>query len=285
MNLTHLRAFHLVATHGSYTAAAAAAGLSQPTLSEQVRLLQDAYGVSLLRRTGGGMETTSRGEDLLEVSGKLFAAERQAEQLLSTNHAQVQGRLRFGTDAPIHAVPALTRLRVNHPGLKISLSSGNSSTIKNQVVTGSADIGIVADSGAHPLLTTTLLSTQDLVAVVRRDSSLAAAKKFSIARLQGQPLIIREQGSVTRSASEAAMRDWQVVPSHLTEADSREAVEAAVLAGLGVGLVGEEEFSHDPRLRLVDFAEHLEPLSEFIIYRTDRESDPVIAAAVAAAFG
>ncbi|MEO8222355.1 MAG: LysR family transcriptional regulator, partial [Specibacter sp.] len=153
MNLTHLRAFHLVATHGSYTAAAVAAGLSQPTLSEQVRLLQNAHGVPLLRRTGGGMETTSKGEELLDVADKLFAAERQAEQLFSGNHAHLQGRLRFGSDAPVHAVPALTKLRADHPGPKVSLSSGNSSTIKNHVVNGSVDVGIVGDSSVHPLLT------------------------------------------------------------------------------------------------------------------------------------
>ncbi|MHA7271186.1 LysR substrate-binding domain-containing protein [Arthrobacter sp. HLT1-20] len=282
MNFNHLRAFHLVATHGSYTAAAAAAGLSQPTLSEQVRLLQESYGVSLLRRTAAGMEATSKGEELMELAESIFTTARQAEQLLSGNRASTQGRLRFGADAPIHAVPTLTKVHAEHPGLRITLSSGNSAIIKNQVANGLVDVGIVADPMPHPLLTIALLSTQDLVAVVLRGSELAA-KNLSIARLQGRPLVIRERGSVTRSASEAAMAAWQVTPSQLIEADSREAVEAAVLAGLGVGLMGEGEFSHDPRLTLVDFAEPLEPLSEFIIHRTDRRDDPVVAAAVAAA--
>lgn len=144
------------------------------------------------------------------------------------------------------------------------------------------DIGIVADPAAAALLSVRALSTQDLVAVVLHDSPLAARKSLRIEELHGTPLVIREQGSVTRSSTQAALERWQVVPSRLTEAHSREAVEAAVLAGLGTGLVGDAEFSHDPRLALVDFAVALEPLDEYVIHRTDRQGEAVIAAALAA---
>ncbi|ALE04161.1 LysR family transcriptional regulator (plasmid) [Arthrobacter sp. ERGS1:01] len=281
MNLTHLRAFHLVASYGSYTAAATAAGVSQPTLSEQVRLLEGKYSQLLLRRAGRSMELTSTGEALLAVTTRLFAAELEAESLLSARLGTLSGRLRFGTDAPIHAVPILSRLRSRHPGIKVELISGNSASIKKAVANGSADIGIVADASPHPLLTTAVLGTQDLVALVRHDSLLAGAKQVSIKALNGQSLIMREPGSVTRSVTQAALADWGVAPGDITETDGREAVQAAVLAGLGIGLIGDGEFSHDPRLLLLDLVEDIAPMTEYVAYRTDRGRDPVIAAALA----
>lgn len=278
MNLTHLRAFHLVASYGSYTSAARAAGVSQPTLSEQVRLLETTYAATLLLRSGRAMELTGAGEELLAVTTRLFSAAMEAESLLSASRGEVRGHLRFGADAPIHAVPILSKLRTIHPGIKIQLTSGNSAGIKRQVVNGSVDVGIVADATPHPLLTTATVSSHALVALVRIDSPLARAKEVSVTALHGQALILREPGSVTRSATEAALSAWQVTAKEVTETDSREAVQAAVLAGLGIGLIGEGEFSHDPRLALVDFSEDLEPLTEFIVYRTERQRDPIIAA-------
>lgn len=284
MNLNHLRAFHLVALHGSYTAAALAAGVSQPTLSEHVRKLQQEHGTLLLRRTAGGMEPTGQGSALLQATLRLFGAEREAEQLLSIGIGHVKGLLRFGADAPIHAVPALQRLRASHPGIKISLHTGNSTSIRTAVANGSMDIGIVADPAEHALLAVRLLSSQDLVAVVPHGSALANSKAASLQDLHATPLVIREKGSVTRSATEAALARRNVHPSQLTEAYSRESVEAAVLAGLGTGLMGEAEFSHDPRLALVDLADGLDPLNEYVIHRVDRQGEPVIAAALAASF-
>lgn len=285
MNLNHLRAFHLVALHGSYTAAALAAGVSQPTLSEHVRKLQQEHGTLLLRRSAGGMEPTGQGTALLEATLRLFGAEQDAEQLLSNGSGPAQGLLRFGADAPVHAVPALRRMREAHPGIQVSLHSGNSASIRNSVADGSMDVGIVADSAGHPLLAVHLLSSQDLVAVAPRESRLAERKSVRLRELHDTPLVIRERGSVTRKSTENALERWHVVPSQLTEAHSRESVEAAVLAGLGTGLMGEAEFSHDPRLALVDFADGLEPLNEYVIHRVDRQGEAVIAAALIALLG
>lgn len=187
MNLTHLRAFHLVASYGSYTSAAKAAGVSQPTLSEQVRQLETSYSATLFRRSGRTMELTRAGEELLAVTTRLFSAVMEAEGLLSASRGEVRGHLRFGADAPIHAVPILTKLRASHPGIKFQLASGNSAGIKKQVINGSVDVGIVADATPHPLLTTAPLSSHDLVALVRHDSPLPAPRKYHLPPSMARP--------------------------------------------------------------------------------------------------
>ena len=74
MTPTQLRAFHLVAEAGSFSAAARASGLSQPNLSGQVTALEKAYGVRLFDRRGRSVTPTETGRQLHGVTTRLFAA-------------------------------------------------------------------------------------------------------------------------------------------------------------------------------------------------------------------
>jgi aminoethylphosphonate catabolism LysR family transcriptional regulator len=267
MNLTHLRAFHDVATHGSYVAAAAAASVSQPTLSEQVRLLERHHEVRLLQRAGRSVELTALGRKLFAVTSKLFAAEVEAEGVLAKARQIMQGELRFGTDAPINAVGVLSAFRRRNPGVSIQLVSGNSAEIRKRVLAGTVDVGIIADDTPHPDLVGRALGTQDLVAFVRLDHALARTKAIRLQDLVLHPLIIREIGSVTRRSIETALSAAQLQPSEVLETDSREAVHAAVIAGLGIGVIAEDEFNDDPRLVLLDFVDSIPPITEYLVYR------------------
>lgn len=278
MNLTHLRAFHQVATYGSYVAAAAAANVSQPTLSEQVRLLERNHGVRLLQRAGRSVELTPLGSKLLQVTSTLFAAELEAEAVLAKARNVMQGELRFGADAPINAVGVLSTFRRRNPGVSIQLVSGNSAEIRQRVLAGTVEVGIIADGTPHPDLTARALGTQDLVAFVRHDHALAGAKVIHLRELVTHPLIIREIGSVTRRYIERALSDAQLQPTEVLETDSREAVHAAVIAGLGIGVIAEDEFNDDPRLVLLDFADPLQPITEYLVFRTDNQRSHVVEA-------
>lgn len=150
MNLNHLRAFHLVATYGSFSAAARAAGVSQPTLSEQLRLLEQRRGIRLLQRAGRSVEPTPLGRQLLAVTGRLYAAEKEAEALLGGTQNLAGAELRFGTDAPVHTVPLLTAIRTNHPGLRIQLRSGNSTVVLQSILGGTVDVGTLANLALTP---------------------------------------------------------------------------------------------------------------------------------------
>ncbi|MFJ5958276.1 LysR substrate-binding domain-containing protein [Paenarthrobacter sp. NPDC092416] len=278
MNLTHLRAFHHVATYGSFVAASTAAGVSQPTLSEQVRLLEQRHGVLLLQRAGRSVELTALGRKLFTVTAKLFGAELEAEAVLAKARHVMLGELRFGTDAPINAVGLLAAFRGRNPGVGIQLVSGNSADIRKRVLAGTVDVGIIADETPHPELTTRILGTQDLVAFVRHDHEMADAKTIRLRDLISQPLVIREIGSVTRRSIEQALTVARLQPTEILETDSREAVHAAVIAGLGVGVVAEDEFNDDPRLVLLDFADPIPPITEYLVYRTENQLSHVVEA-------
>src|SRR5437660_1390161 len=102
MNYARLRSFHAVACEAGFTRAAARLGVSQPTLSAQVKALEEEFGVALFARRGRGVEATELGRALLDVTRRLFAVEEEAGELLSRARGLATGELRIGADSPYH---------------------------------------------------------------------------------------------------------------------------------------------------------------------------------------
>jgi DNA-binding transcriptional ArsR family regulator len=124
MTPTQLRAFHLVAEAGSFSAAARASGLSQPNLSGQVTALEKAYGVHLFDRRGRTVTPTETGRQLHGVTTRLFALQDEAQALLLGEQALTRGHLRIAADSA-HHVPIQRMPNVSlQPGTE-DLSTGD----------------------------------------------------------------------------------------------------------------------------------------------------------------
>ena len=127
MAISHaqLKAFHAVAVHGGFTRAAERLFLSQPAISDQVRKLEEHYGVQLFHRTKRSVQLSELGERLLAITQRLFAAEGEAEELLSSSRALRSGQLTLAVDSPVHVLPYIARFNARYPGIRISLVTGN----------------------------------------------------------------------------------------------------------------------------------------------------------------
>ena len=248
MNSAQLRAFHAVATSGGFTRASQALHVTQPTLSGQVKALEERYGVKLFERRGRGVELTSLGRGLLEVTRRLYALEAEAEQLLSAARGLSGGQLRVGADAPYHVIPLLADFSRRHPGIQLSLSFGNSETVLQDLFERRSEVAVLADLKADRRLYALPFRRDRLVVFVARGHAWSGRRSIRMAELNGQRLVLREPGSTTRAIFARAMAAAEVVPGEVLEIGSREAVREAVAAGLGIGAVFESEFSRDARL-------------------------------------
>ena len=123
MSQTAMRAFHLVAQAGGFTKAARTGGVSQPTLSAQVRALEEAHGVRLFDRHGRTITLTPLGQQLHAITIRLFAAEEDAKALLAGARTLARGHLRVAADSAAHVMPLLAKLKQRHPGLTFPLPS------------------------------------------------------------------------------------------------------------------------------------------------------------------
>ena len=142
MNLTHVLAFHRVAVAGSFTLAARLSGVSQPTLSAQVRSLEKSAGVPLFERIGRRIELTRHGEELFDATIKLSAALDDVGHVLSNLQVGLQGHLRISADSAIHVIPILAELKQQTPTFSFSLKTENSAKVIDHVLTDEADVGV-----------------------------------------------------------------------------------------------------------------------------------------------
>jgi LysR family transcriptional regulator, low CO2-responsive transcriptional regulator len=244
--LTGLKAFHAVAVAGSFTRAAAAIGLSQPTLSSQVALLEATHAVSLFDRKRRGVTLTPTGKRLLDVTSRIFSAEEEALDLLRGARSIQTGHLRIAADNASHVMPVLARLRAANPGLTFSMTIDNSTNILQRLLDYEADLGVMARLTSDPRIFSLQLKRDRLILFVPVSHPLAAIGSVAIAELQGVDIVIREPGSVTREVFETSLTHAGVRPGRLVEVQSREAVRETVAAGFGIGVIFESELGGDP---------------------------------------
>jgi aminoethylphosphonate catabolism LysR family transcriptional regulator len=270
MNLAQLRAFNAVAAAGGFTRAAARLGVTQPTLSGQVKALEEAYGVELIGRRGRQLALTETGTALLELTRRIFGLAEEAEQLLSAARGLERGHLRLGADAPYHVLPALSAFTRRYPKLRLSLTVGNSEALLRELHDHRIDVAVVANLAPDARLHALPVRRDRLVLFVRKGHPWARRRWVRPAELSGERLVLREPGSSTRRVFEAAMAAAGVALEEVIEINSREAVREAVAAGLGVGVVSESEFGNDPRLVKLTLAEADLGATEYVTCLAER---------------
>jgi len=248
MNLTHVLAFHRVATAGSFSVASRLAGVSQPTLSAQVRSLEQAAGVALFERGGRGVRLTPAGEQLFAATRKLAEAMDEVSRLLSNNRAPSRAHLRIAADSAVHVLPILAELKKSTASLGFSLHIDNSAAVIARVLSSEADVGVMAKPTNDPRLFSTMIRQDRLVLLVNRKDPLAQRKRIQLTDLAGRDLVVRERGSITREVAESRLKAAGVQTGQVFDVGTREAVAEAVAAGFGVGLAFASEVGRDPRL-------------------------------------
>ena len=268
MTPTQLRAFHLVAEQGSFSAAARASGLSQPNLSGQVTALEKAYGVHLFDRRGRSVTPTETGRQLHGVTTRLFALQEEARALLAGEQALTRGHLRIAADSAHHVVPIMAALRKRAGGLTFALSIDNSAIVLERLLRHEADVAVMAKSVSDPRLHA--LRTDRVVLFAPARHPLGAKGRAPLAALNGQELVLRERGSITREVLEQAMAAADVRPGAIVEVQTREGVREAVAAGFGVGAVFASELGDDRRFRRIVVADRDLAVAEYALCLQER---------------
>jgi LysR family transcriptional regulator, low CO2-responsive transcriptional regulator len=277
MNLTLVLAFHRVATAGSFTHAARLSGVSQPTLSGQVRSLETAIGKRLFERTGRRVRLTEAGEALLLSTARLSDAIREVERTLDGAKAGKTGALRVSADSAIHVLPVLGLMKKASGELKFTLRISNSSEVTAHVLNEEADVGVMARATSDPRLAVTRIRQDRLVMLVSRKDPLASRKRVRLAELHGRDLVVREKGSITREVIEQRLEAARIKPGQVFDVATREAVREAVAAGFGAGVVFASEAGGDPRLTTLTIQGADLAVAEYAICRAERRRVPLIA--------
>jgi len=275
---TQLRSFHTVAVHGGFTAAAKALNIGQPTISSQVKALEERYRVELFHRRGRSVELTETGRRLLEITQRIASLEAEAVDLLKAVGGLRSGHLKVSAVGPYHVTEMLSAFRERYPGVEFSVRISNSRETLNQLMEYRADVAVLAHTEDDPRLHAVPYSRHPVIAFVNSDHPWSKRKSISIHDFANEHVILREVGSTTRLAFEAALERAGAHMGGYTEIGSREAVWLAVERGMGVGIVSEFEFIPHPRLHPLPFKDAEIYTYAHVVCLAERRHGPLIKA-------
>jgi len=212
VRLTQLRSFHAVARAGGFTGGAKLLHISQPTVTTQVRFLEETYGIELFYRRGHKVRLTPLGEQLFELAQKIFALENETVHLLEDSGELKSGTLRVGAVGPFHVTEMLARFNGHYPGVEVSVRVGNSETVLAALVDYQTDVAVLAQFTDDPRFHSVPYSRHPVVLFVHRSHRFAQRSSVRAADLAAEGLIVREEGSTTRKAFDDAMARAGVSP-------------------------------------------------------------------------
>lgn len=256
MLYTQLRSFHFVAREGSATKAARVLNVSQPTITTQIKELEARYSLELFRRHGRRLELTDLGRELLAITQRFFDVEGEVSGFLEAAHFLVRGHLRVGAIGPYPLMKFLREYRQKFPEVTVSVDLGNSDEVLQGLRDQRTDIGIVSQIKRSPDIYITRFGRQSIVAFVSIDHPWSSRKNIKLSDLNGQDMVMREEGSMTRRVVEKAFKEKKVRPNVVMEAGSREAVWEAVAEGHGIGVISEISLQPDPRIKALPISDH-----------------------------
>jgi aminoethylphosphonate catabolism LysR family transcriptional regulator len=276
MNHAQMKAFHAVAREGGFSAAARALGLTQPTLTVQVRALEEAYNVPLFHRRGRQVSLTRAGEELYTLTQRYFSVEREAGEFLRAEGGLSQGRVSIAADGPFHLMPLIGAISDELPGLEIVVSVGNSEAVVRALLDYEAEFGLLSEYRMDDRLAVLSASRHPIVLMMPAGHEWAGRSGISITELHGAPMVLREKGSSTRRTFETALAAAVITPKVVLEIGSREAVREAVAAGLGLGVVQEPELGEDARIAAAPIKGADLQATELIVCLEERRESPVM---------
>jgi DNA-binding transcriptional LysR family regulator len=242
MTLRQLQVFLAVAREKNFKHAAKSIHSSQPTVSEHIAELERELGKKVFLRQRGGPVTLSEAGRVLErYAASAVLAVEDARQAVQGLDGLSHGSLELGasTTPGIYVMPqTIANFRGSHPGVGLTLQIANSRVIEERVKARELDLGVVGGHAVGPgeeCLAAGLADELLLIVPPRH----AWAKRSSILpeALAREPLLMREEGSATRSVTERALRGAGIRFQAAMELDHTEAIKQAVMAGLGVAFI------------------------------------------------
>ena len=273
MNFNQLKIFHAVAKRKSFSLAAKDLFLTQPSISIQLRLLENYFGVRLIERTGKSIELTDAGEVLLSFAEKIFEISQEAENMMVDYRTLKQGTLRIHAPrvlAKCYMPNILNYFKTLYPNIKIILKSGNAKEAVDGILNFELDIAIVGRIHYDDKLKALPFFKDKFVLVCSPQQGFLKQNIIDFKELAGKPIIIREPGSGSRSLILDVFEKEGISPSIAMELNNSDVIKIMVEQGVGLafmpyfmvrteiekGLLGVVEISNAELTRYYDIIFH-----------------------------
>jgi DNA-binding transcriptional LysR family regulator len=243
MNFHQLNVFYEVARAKSFTAAAEKLYLTQPAVTLQIQNMEVYYKIKLFEHAGKQIVLTNAGEVLFDYAEKIFNLERLAEEAIADFRKLDRGVLKIDavfTFADYYLPILLEAFYKQYPGITLNIQTGNTSQIIENTLLHRNDIAFVAHRPETDKLVAKEFISDRLVGVVSLDHKFAQRESIVLEELNGELLILREQGSSPRRIIDEVLKTKGVSPQIVMESGSTTVIKRAVEAGMGMAILSQQ---------------------------------------------
>jgi LysR family hydrogen peroxide-inducible transcriptional activator len=241
MNLQELRYLVAVVEHRHFGRAAEACNVSQPTLSSQIKKLEDELGVTLLERTNKRVDLTPVGAQILAHARRALFEAGEMEAVAQAARDPLVGPLKLGvipTLAPYLLPLILKPLRLAYPGLKLELWEDQTRWLIDGLRNHRLDAALLATAPDAPEITELVLFKEPLLAALPRTHRLAKAAKVDEEALAGELMVLADGNCLASQALEACgARSQRTGMAASMQASTLDTLVNLVAAGYGTTLL------------------------------------------------
>jgi DNA-binding transcriptional LysR family regulator len=261
LNTIHLQTFIAVVEAGSYSAAAERLHMSQPAVSQHIRVLEQEFeGVRLFRRVGQQMRLTHAGEELVDVAREMIALSGRAEERMRGLRGQVTGRVTIGCtpSSGEHLLPPLlAAFRSRFPGISITVQQAPLETLFEWLSAQEAQVLFVEEQQRRRGWESHLLGSERLMLLAPRGHLLLQQEQVPPGMLREVPLVLPRPGTPMRRAIEDGLRRRGVGSTDITialEADGIAMMVHSVRSGVGLAFIPQTRLPRGREIGIVELA-------------------------------
>jgi LysR family transcriptional regulator, low CO2-responsive transcriptional regulator len=280
LNFNQLRVFYEAAKCQNYSQAARNLCVSQPAVTAHLRTLEEGLELKLFKKRGRRVALSEAGALLFRHAHEIFELEKKMERVLGEMRALKRGLLKIGTTKTYarYLMPGLIgRFRCSYPEIKMILEEGNSSEVCRSLLELRNELAVVAV--AEPIRGLRLLPfrKEEVVLFASPAHPLAQAGGISFGQLEGQLILLKEEGSSTCALVRRFFEERRLVPNVLVQTSNVEFIKEMVERGEGVSFLVrsaiQEELA-DGRIRAIPLRDATLALPVYIAYLEEGSLSP-----------
>jgi len=248
ISLKQLQALEQVVTLGSFTDAAKALGVSQPTVSNLVNALERHYRCKLLDRSGPEIRPTRLLEDVFSQVKAISALSDELDAILSAARDLDSGALNIGYSTYQLAIPFLASFVTGYPKVRVNARAMATHDLLPLMRSGALELGFITTKELPDGFEGIVVAPARVGLVMPADHPLAAKPALRWPDLKGVALLQREPTSGTRRVFEASAKVANVQLNTVLGLGSWGSILLLVRSGVGIGVGFETEFTDEPGL-------------------------------------
>jgi LysR family cyn operon transcriptional activator len=254
MELRHLRYFLAAAQSESFTRASAALHITQPTLSHQIKQIEDELGIPLFDRVGRVVKLTSAGEAFVGYAKRALQEVDAGTTALHEMNQLKHGKLTLGVLASFGTF-RLPRILGNfnslHPGIRVTLLRLRSSEIEHRLLEGDLNFGVAHAPSSTDHISVLPLFTEPLALLVGEEHPLVGCKELALGDLAEHGLILLSDEHHSRKLIDTAFFSSGVRPRIVMEMNAIEPILATIRHSRLATILNESFIHETPGLHKV----------------------------------